>query len=94
MFFLPVVLLALHFATVAAVLANAKVALALQLGDTVYTPEFSRRDLQPDTFKDGDHVQAEVKNGNLIVKLKNGKRVSARVHWIQHVLIHPPPEIP
>ena len=33
-------------------------------------------------------------NGNLIVKLKNGKRVSARVHWVQRVIVHPLPETP
>lgn len=62
--------------------------------ETVYTAHFSKRDLKPDTLKDGDHVQAELKNGNLIVKLKNEKRVSAPIHRVQHVVIHPLPETP
>lgn len=37
---LPLGLLALHSATVVAVLADDTVMLALQLGDTVYTAEF------------------------------------------------------
>ena len=94
MLFLPGVLLALHSATVISVLTNDTVMLAVQLGDTVYTAEFSKRDLKPDTFKDRDHVQAEVKDGKLIAKLKNGKRVRARVHWVQRVIIHPLPETP
>ena len=94
MFFIPPVLLAFHSATVIVVQANDMVTLALQFGDTVYTAEFSKRDVKPDTLKDGDHVQAEVKNGKLIVKLRNGKRVSARVHWVQRVIIHPLPETP
>ena len=89
---IPVVLLAPHSATVVAVLANDTVTLAVQLEETVYTAEFSKSDLKPDSFKDGDHVQAEVKEGKLIVKLRNGKRVSAPVHWVQRSIIHPLPE--
>jgi hypothetical protein len=85
-------LLALHSATVIIVQWNSQTTLAVQIGDTLYTAEFSNRDLKPDTFEDGDRVQAEVKNGKLIVKLRNGKRVSARVHWVQRVLTHPLPE--
>lgn len=79
-----VFILALHSAIVVAVLANDTVMLAVQLGDTVYTAEFPKSDLKPDGFKDGDYRQAEVKPGNLIIKLRNGKRVKARVHWVQH----------
>ena len=93
MLFLPVVLLALHSATVIAVLTNDTVTLAVQLEETVYTAEFSKSDLKPDTPKDGDRVQAEVKNGKLIVKLKNGKIVNAPVHWVQRTIINPPPEM-
>ena len=94
MFFRPVVLLALHAATVVAVVTNAMVTLAVQLDETVYTAEFSKRDLKADTLKEGDQVQAEVKDGNLIVKLKNGKRVSALVHWVQRTILDPLPETP
>lgn len=48
---LLVTFIAFHSATVVAVLANNTVMLALQVGDTVYTAEFSRRDLKPDTLK-------------------------------------------
>ena len=94
MFFLPAVILALHSATVVAVLTNDTVTLAVQLEEKVYTAEFSKRDLKPDTFKDGDHAQAEVKSRKLIVKLKNGKRVSVRVRLVQRTIIHPLPETP
>jgi hypothetical protein len=67
---------------------------AVQIGDTPFSAEFSKSDQTPDTLKDRDHVQAEVKDGKLIVKLRNGKRVSARLHWVQRVIIHPLPEIP
>jgi len=50
--------------------------------------------LKPDTLKDRDHVQAEVKNGKLTVKLRNGKKVSAGVRWVQRVIILPLPETP
>lgn len=91
MFFLPLVLLVLHAATVIVLQENSETILAVQIGDTVYTAGFSKRDIKPDTLKDGDHVQAELKDGKLIVKQRNGRRVSARVHWIQHVIIHPLP---
>jgi hypothetical protein len=49
---LPVVLLALHSATVVAVLTNDTVTLAVQFEHTVYTAEFLRRDLKPDTLEE------------------------------------------
>jgi len=81
--------LVLHTATVIDVQANHTVTLALQFGDTIYTAEFSSRDLKPDSLKDGDHVQAEVKGGHMTVQRKDGRRVSGRVIQVQRVLIHP-----
>ena len=91
---LLIAVLAFHSATVILLQENSDTILAVQIGDTLYAAEFSKRDLKPDSFKDGDHVKAEVKDGNLIVKLKNGKRVSARVHWVQRLIIRPLPETP
>ena len=84
--------LAFHSATVIVAQVDDSITLGFQFGDTIYTAEFSRGDLKPDTLGDGDRVQAEVKNGRLTVKLQNGKTVSARVHWVQRVLIRPLPE--
>ena len=51
--------LALQAAIVINVLqVNHTVTLALQFGDTIYTAEFSWRDLKPDSLKEGDRVQA------------------------------------
>ena len=86
---LLIAVLAFHSATVIVLLENADTILAVQIGDTLYAAEFTKSDY---TLEDGDQVQAEVMDGKLIVKLRNGRRVSARVHWVQRVLIHPPPE--
>lgn len=86
------VFLALHAATVIDVQANHTVTLRLQFGDTVYSAEFSPRDLKPDSFKEGDRVQAEVKGGHMAVQRKDGRRVSGRVFQVQRVLVHPQPD--
>jgi hypothetical protein len=62
------VLLALQSATVIDVQSNSEVTLAVQIGDVVYTAEFSRHDLKPDSIHEGDHMQAEVKDHKLTVK--------------------------
>lgn len=92
--YLRLTVLAFHSATVIVLQRNSDTILAVQIGDTLYTAEFPKSDLKPDTLKDEDHVPAEVKDGKLIVKLRNGKRVSAPVHWVQRVIIHPLPETP
>ena len=86
--------LALQAATVIDVQANRRVTLALQFGDTIYTAEFSSRDLKPDNLKEGDSVQAEVKGGHMTVRRKAGRRVSGRVIQVERVLVHPIPERP
>jgi hypothetical protein len=85
------VVLALQSATVIDVLDNHEVMLALQMGDVIYTAEFSRHALKPDTFIEGDHVAAEVKDGKMRVSRKDGKIVSGRVISEQWVLVHPHP---
>ena len=52
-------LLALQPATVIDVQANRTVTLALEFRETIYTAEFSLRDLNADSLKEGDRVQAE-----------------------------------
>jgi hypothetical protein len=56
-------LLALKSATVIDVQTNHGIAIALAMDDTIYTAEFSPHDLKGQNFAEGDHVQAEVKNG-------------------------------
>jgi hypothetical protein len=85
------VVLTLQSATVIAVLDNHEVMLGLQMGDVIYTPEFSRHVLKPDSFIEGDHVAAEVRDGKMKIKRKDGKTVSGRVIWEQRVLVHPHP---
>lgn len=81
---------ALPAATVIDVQSNHTVTLALQFGDTIYTADFSLRDLRPDSLKEGDRVQAEVKGGHMTVeRRKDGRKVSGRVIRVQRVLVHP-----
>jgi hypothetical protein len=49
-------MLAFQSATVLAVLDNREIMLAVRVGDVIYTAEFSRHALSPETFTDGDHV--------------------------------------
>ena len=85
------VVLALQSATVIAVLNNHDVMLAVQVRDVVYTAEFSPHALKPDSYIEGDHVAAEVGDGKMRVKRKDGKIVTGRVIWEQRVLVHPRP---
>ena len=66
--------------------------LAVRVDDVIYTAEFSRHAVRPDTFFDGDQVAAEVRDGKMMVKRKDGKIVSGRVIWEQRTLVHPTPE--
>lgn len=84
-------LLALQSATVIDVQGNHEVTLALQVGDVIYTAEFSRHALKRESLIEGDHVAAEVRKGEMRVKRKDGKIVSGRVIWEQRVLVHPHP---
>ena len=85
------VLLALQSATVIDVQGNHEVMLALQMGDVIFTAEFSRHALKPESLIEGGHVAAEVRNGTMRVKRKDGKTVSGRVIWEQRILVHPHP---
>ena len=88
---LVALLLVFQSATVIDVQGNHEVILALQVGDVIYTAEFSQHALKPQSFTGGDHVAAEVRNGKMRVKRKDGKIVSGRVIWEQRVLVHPIP---
>lgn len=77
MHFLVAVVTVLQSATVIAVLDNHEVMLALQMGDVIYTAEFSRHSLKPDSFIEGDHVAAEVKDGKMRVSRKDGRLFQA-----------------
>jgi hypothetical protein len=55
-------LLALKSATVIEVRGNHEVTLALQVGDVIFTAEFSRPALKPGILVEGDHVAAEVRD--------------------------------
>jgi len=86
--------IALQPATIIDVQADRVVTLTLRFTDTFYTAEFSRRDLKPDSFKEGDRVQAEVKGNHLTVKRTDGRRVTGRIIQVQRVIVHPIPDIP
>ena len=85
------VLLALQGATVIDMQGNHEVTLALQVGDVIYTAEFSRHELKAGSFNEGEQAIAEVKDGRMMVKRKDGKIVSGHVIWEQRVLVHPIP---
>jgi hypothetical protein len=88
---LVALLLVFQSATVIDVHGNHKVTLALQVSDVIYTAEFSRHAVKSDSFIEEDHVTAEVRDGKVRVKRKDGKIVSGRVMWEQRVLLHPLP---
>jgi len=67
------------------------VTLAVQMGDVIYTGEFSRQALSPDIVHEGEQIQAEVKRGKMTVQFKNGKRATARIIRVQRILVHPHP---
>jgi hypothetical protein len=91
MYPLLMVLLAFQTATVIDVYGQSCVTLAVQLGNTIYTAEFSRRELGPNSFQEGEKVRAETKDGKLIIQRKDGKVVSSRIIRIQIILAHPLP---
>jgi hypothetical protein len=88
---LVALLLALQSATVVDVQGNHDVTLALQMDDVIYTAEFSRHPLEPESLIEGDHVAAEVRDGEMRVRRKDGKIVSGRVICEQRILVHPNP---
>jgi flagella basal body P-ring formation protein FlgA len=69
-------------ATVIDVQANHEVTLAVQVGDVIYTAEFSRHALKPESL-------IEVRDGEIRVKRKDGKIVSGRVIREERILVHP-----
>ena len=69
--------LVLQAATVIDVETDSRiVTLAVQMGDVIYTGEFSRQALSPDIIHEGGQIQAEVKRGKMTVQCKNGKRAT------------------
>ena len=86
-----IAVLALQAATVIDVEVDSRITLALQIGDVIYTAEFSPRSLNPDCIQEGEQVRGEVKHGKITVECKNGKRATARVIRVQRTLIHPHP---
>jgi hypothetical protein len=87
--FLWIAFLALQSATVIDVQSNSEVTLALQIGDVVYTAEFSLHDLNPETIHEGDHERAKVKDHKLTVKRKNSKMATARIIRQQRIFVRP-----
>jgi Ethanolamine utilization protein EutJ (predicted chaperonin) len=83
---LVALLLALQSATVVDVQGNHEVTLAVQVGDVIYTAEFSRHALKPESLIEGDHIAVEVRDGKMKIKRKDGKTVSGHVSWEQRVL--------
>ena len=67
------------------------VTLAVQMGDVIYTGEFSRQALSPDVIHEGEQIQTEVKRGKMTVQCQNGKRATARIIRVQRILVHPHP---
>ena len=86
-----IAVLALRAATDFDVYVDSRVTLALQIGDVIYTAEFSPHELNPDSIHEGEQVRAEVKHGRMTVQLKNGKRATARIIRVQRTLVHPLP---
>ena len=89
MHFFLIAFLAFQSATVIYVLHDSWTIVGVQIGDVIYTAEFSAQ--EAGSFIDGERVQAEVKDKKLTVKRKSGKRVSARVIQVQRILIRPLP---
>jgi hypothetical protein len=82
-------LLALQTASVIDVYKNSETVLSIRIGNVIYTAEFSATDLKPGSFSVGERVRAGVKNGKMIVKRKDGKRVMAPVIQTQRILLEP-----
>jgi hypothetical protein len=71
-------LLTFQTATVIDVYTDSQVTLALQMGDVIYTAEFSKNELKPDSIHEGDQVKAEVRHGRMTVQaLLNGGSFNA-----------------
>ncbi len=87
-----IAVLVLQSATVIDVETDSRiVTLTVQMGDVIYTGEFSRQTLSPDIIHEGEQIQAEVKRGKVTVQCKNGKRATARIIRVQRILVHPHP---
>jgi hypothetical protein len=83
------VLLALQVATVVDLYKNSETIVSVQIGNVIYSAEFPPAALKADSFSVGDRVRADVKNGRMTVKRKDGKKVTAPVIQIQRILVHP-----
>ena len=91
--FLLIAMLALQSATLIYMLQeDSGITLGVQIGNVIYSAEFPQRTVKPDSVHEGEQVWAEVKNGMLTVRLKNGKKATARVIRIQRILAHPLPD--
>jgi hypothetical protein len=86
-----IAVLVLQAATVIDVETDSRVTLPVEIGDVIYTGEFSRQALSPDIVHEGEQIQAEVKRGKVTVQCKNGKRATARIIRVQRILVHPHP---
>ena len=67
------------------------ITLGVQMGNVIYSAEFPRQAVKPDSIHEGEQVRAEVKHGMLTVQLGNGKKATARVIRIQRILSRPLP---
>ena len=83
---------ALQAATVVDVETNSQVTSAQQMGDVIYTAEFSPSALKPGSIHEGERVRAGVKHGMLTVQLKNGKKATARIIRYSEFLVRPFPD--
>jgi hypothetical protein len=86
-------LLALHTATLVYVLQqDSEITLGVQVGNVIYSADFPRRALRKEKFIESSQIQAEVKNGEMTIRLTDGRTVSSRVIQVQRVLAHPLPD--
>ena len=90
---LLIAMLALQPATLIYMLQeDSGITLGVQIGNVIYSAEFPPQAVKPGSIHEGEQVRAEVKDGMLIVRLKNGKKMTDRVIRIQRILSHPLPD--
>lgn len=79
---LLVALLSHQSATIVAVLnGTSDTLLAVQIGDVIFTAEFSSSELRGEKCSNDEQVRAEVKHGTMRVRGRGGKTVEVPVHW-------------
>jgi len=83
-------LLAVHTATLIYVLQqDSEITLGVQVGNVIYSAEFSRRTLKQEFLVEGSQIRAQVKDDKITIRLRNRKTVSGRVIQVQRELVHP-----